>query len=130
MKYMIDAPHKLVFTRSEEKNATIYFSFLANYAKGLKDGGKGVVYVGEKFIYGILGDAKQLDLEALKEVLKEDNKEAKNLDIKSKNAVEVQTGTKKKEKVDGVLQFNFMGNVVFEKVAKAFEKFGFKEIKF
>lgn len=39
-------------------------------------------------------------------------------------------GKKKKEKVDGVLQFNFMGNVVFEKVAKAFEKFGFKEIKF
>ena len=65
MKYMIDAPHKLVFTRSEEKNATIYFSFLANYAKGLKDGGKGVVYVGEKFIYGILGDAKQIDLEAV-----------------------------------------------------------------
>ena len=65
MKYMIDAKEKLVFTRSEEKNATIYFSFLANYAKGLKDGGKGVVYVGEKFIYGILGDAKEIDLEAV-----------------------------------------------------------------
>ena len=65
MKYMIDAKEKLVFTRSEEKNATIYVSFLANYAKGLKDGGKGVVYVGEKFIYGILGDAKEIDLEAV-----------------------------------------------------------------
>ena len=69
MKYMIDAKEKLVFTRSEEKNATIYFSFLANYAKGLKDGGKGVVYVGEKFIYGILGDAKEIDLEAVQNYL-------------------------------------------------------------
>jgi len=37
---------------------------------------------------------------------------------------------KKKEKVDGILQFNFMGAVHYEKVAKMFEKFGFKEVKF
>ena len=36
MKYMIDSEFNLVFTKSEEKNATIYFSFLANYAKNLK----------------------------------------------------------------------------------------------
>lgn len=63
MKYMLDSNNNFVFTRSEEKNATVYFSFLATYAKNLKERNKGVVYVGEKFIYGILGNSKQIDLE-------------------------------------------------------------------
>ena len=130
MKYMLDSSHGYVFTKSEEKNATIYFSFLAGYAKNLKEGNKGVVYVGEKFLYGILANPKQIDLEELKAILKDDNKDAKNFEIKTKNNVEYQIAAKKKEKVDNVLQFTFMGVVNYEKIAKAFEKFGFKEIKF
>ncbi len=49
MKYMIDSPNNFTFTKSDEKNATIYFSFMANYAKSLK-----VFFIGKKRILNYL----------------------------------------------------------------------------
>lgn len=50
------------YTISDEPDATVYHGFLQNHAAELKAKQKGIVYIGAKFIIGLLGH-KKLDLE-------------------------------------------------------------------
>lgn len=36
LKYVLDSNNSFIYTKSPEENATLYFSFLPNFAKGLK----------------------------------------------------------------------------------------------
>jgi len=40
---------------SDEKNATLYFSHLAKFASEIHSKKKGVIFVGNNFIFGLLG---------------------------------------------------------------------------
>eukprot|EP01015_Nassula_variabilis_P003133 TRINITY_DN1193_c0_g2_i13.p2 TRINITY_DN1193_c0_g2~~TRINITY_DN1193_c0_g2_i13.p2 ORF type:complete len:249 (-),score=67.00 TRINITY_DN1193_c0_g2_i13:82-828(-) len=125
MKYVIDGKMKLVYLRSSQKNPTLYFSFLAAYAEGLKANQKGAIYIGQNFVFGQLGDPSLIDLEKLKKVLQEDNEK---VDIKTRNNVAFQDEKKKTTKVDKILQFSFTGNVVFEKLAKCLAEQSYEEL--
>ena len=51
---------------SNEENATIYFSFLGQYAQNLKDQQKGIVFVGKNFIFGLIGEKDAVNPEEMK----------------------------------------------------------------
>lgn len=75
----------------------------------------------------------------MKEVLKENNEK---FDIRSKNVSDVQISPKvlsfphlhlkilqKKEKVDQILEFSYIGKIDYAKLGVVFEKLGFKEVE-
>jgi len=97
---------------SDQDDATLYFSFLGIYAKEIKETGKGVVFVGGNFIFGLLGDPSTLKVDDLKNLTK--------LDVKTKNDIKL-TIPDSKEKIDvkGILQFSAIG--AFD--AKAVQEF-------
>lgn len=63
MLYVIDMPNKFSLISSVEENATAYFSELSKYIKPIKvfknsyqqEQGKGVIYMGDAFLFGLLG---------------------------------------------------------------------------
>ena len=73
---------------SKEEDPTIYFSFLENHAKQIKDSKKALVYVGKGFIYGVCAEENMVDLPKLEALLKEGGKNEK-LKIASKKKVGV-----------------------------------------
>ena len=59
-----DTTNKLFVARTDETAPTMYVSELPAVAKALKAQGKGVIFVGPSYVYGFLGDAKVLDVQA------------------------------------------------------------------
>lgn len=55
LRYVLDSQYENVVIFSEEQNATIYFSHLNQYALELKNKGKSVVFIGENFVFALLG---------------------------------------------------------------------------
>ena len=56
MKYLLKDDNKLFIVRSEYPDPTIYFSFLPQFAEEMQKKGKGVVFIGSDFVFGLLGD--------------------------------------------------------------------------
>jgi len=57
VKYVINSTEetKVYFVRSEQDSPTLYFSFLPQFAANLKDQGKGIIFIGDTFILGLVG---------------------------------------------------------------------------
>lgn len=69
VKYVLDNPEvKSAYVISDHDEATIYFSFLNNHAQALKDANKGIIFVGEKYLYGLFGNKSALDLEGVNDI--------------------------------------------------------------
>jgi len=83
------------YSISEEENPTMYFSFLNPHAKTIKESGKGIIYLNNKFIYGVLSDNSQIDLNALKNIINEGQE--KKFTIVTKDKI-----GSKKEQVSGL----------------------------
>lgn len=71
LKYIMssqDGP-KFHFVKSDQENPTIYISFLPQFAHELKKDEKGIIFVSNNYIVGLLGTNTQLkmveELEAL-----------------------------------------------------------------
>ena len=65
---LMDDSARLLVVRSAEPTSTLYIANMPQYAERLRDKGKGVVFVGDGFVYGLLGasgvlDARQLELD-------------------------------------------------------------------
>lgn len=85
---------------SSELNPTIYFSYLGERAKDIKESGKAVVYVGKNFIYGIAADESLINFEALTNAVKKNDSD--KVKVVKKNAVgviECQVEKEEKSKV-------------------------------
>jgi len=54
--------NKFFYSKSERDAPTLYFSYLPSFAAQLKEHGKGVIYFGNTFVFGLVGtkDCKQL----------------------------------------------------------------------
>jgi hypothetical protein len=103
-----DPAYSQVLIESDQQNPTLYFSFLKEHADSLKKAGKGVVFVGENFVYGLLGNPGAVNLEAFGNVLKEKNPGAK---VKSQDKVQGKKGKGKGNNVDGILEFSYVGAI-------------------
>ena len=135
--HILDPTTKLVVVRSDESSPTMYISNLPNYAQQLHEGKKGVIFVGETFLYGILGDPTIFDVSKLEDEIalavageekKDDKKKAKpNLVIKT-SVQSKGTGRKPvKVKVENVIELTSFGLVrgSDRKVAELLLKSGF-----
>lgn len=63
MRYVLDGAYPMQVIISDEDNATIYFSHLAKYAQELQTLKKSVIFVGDNFIFGLLGVPECLNLD-------------------------------------------------------------------
>ncbi len=70
MKFAIKDDKKAYFIRSDQPDPTIYFSFLPQFAESIQQLGKGVVFISDSYVMGLLGDPKMLDLQAVVEIAK------------------------------------------------------------
>ena len=56
------AEHTMYFVHSEQAAATFYFSFVPSFAHKLKESGRGIIFFGETFVFGLIGHNKNDDL--------------------------------------------------------------------
>ena len=60
--HLLDPASRLLLVRSSEPTSTLYISNMPQHAQRLHESGKGVVFVGDGFVYGLLGDGAALDV--------------------------------------------------------------------
>jgi len=117
---LADPATKLTVIRSESDNPTIYIGQMPNFAVQLKESKKGVLFLGDNFLYGLLGDAALFDVKKIEAALTSiaaaseekqpagaaaDKKKKPALIVK--NQVQAKSGAGKKAdkvKVDGVAE--------------------------
>lgn len=104
-----DLDHPIHFVRSEQPDPTIYFSFLPQFAEELQKLGKGLVFVGDTFVVGLIGKPELLAVPAIEAVCKESSTK----EVKSRTADQVKFDFKEKGKkpvvTKGVNQFSITG---------------------
>eukprot|EP00357_Protocruzia_adherens_P036422 CAMPEP_0115033840 /NCGR_PEP_ID=MMETSP0216-20121206/40213_1 /TAXON_ID=223996 /ORGANISM="Protocruzia adherens, Strain Boccale" /LENGTH=961 /DNA_ID=CAMNT_0002412447 /DNA_START=107 /DNA_END=2992 /DNA_ORIENTATION=+ len=81
------ADQKLAFVQSDQENPTLYFSFMSHHAADLQAGNKGIVYVGDNFVFGLLGSPELYDAKQLIPAIKAAAEMEKDPVLKINNAV-------------------------------------------
>lgn len=151
-KAMEFSPEKLYFHISDHDNPTFYFSNLKEeQARILKKTGKGVIYVGNGFIFGLIGNkdlydenkfknlhelAYQKELaelekekeKKLKEVKESDTNEPLVVKITKPKTTLLTSIGKKKEAVDGIILSTYIYDLNVNYVAGLLKDQGFIEI--
>ena len=102
------------FVTTDQENPTIYFSYLPPHAQALKDHGKAVIFIGETFIFGLLGNPGLLDVQALLPFLR--NKGDKAVQVRTKDKSKGKTG----KAVEGVCEFSVLADEVKQTEVKEF----------
>lgn len=109
LKCALNAAPAVHFVRSEQPDPTIYFSLLPQYAEALQKAGKGVVFIGDTFVLGLLGSPALLEVAAVEAVCKEGSSK----EVKSRQQDQVKFDFKEKGKkpvvTKGVCQFSITG---------------------
>jgi alanyl-tRNA synthetase len=77
-----DTKSSLVYVLSDHPNPTLYFSHLPQHANALKAAGKGVIFIGNNFLFALLGRPDQLDTEHIREFIK--GKDGRSAQVKTK----------------------------------------------
>jgi len=106
---MKDAANAVHFVRSEQADPTIYFSFLPQFAEELQRLGKGLVFVGESYVVGLLGKPELLTVAEVEAECKA--KSSKEVKARSSDTVKFDFKEKGKKPVvtKGVCQFAITG---------------------
>jgi len=129
---------------TDEKDPTLYFSNLEPYAAKLKDAKKGIIFLGDNFIIGILGDPKAFDPKTLNQfILKDEKKEEpkhedekkggkdakkeKPKEVKIRNKL-VSVQGKKKTEITDVIHFSYAGNIAKNGIKTLLEESGIMTI--
>lgn len=106
LKDLENATH---FVRSDQPDPTIYFSFLPQFAEELQKLGKGLVFVGDNFVVGLLGKPELLNVSQIEAVCKE----ASTKEVKARTQDQVKFDFKEKGKkpvvTKGICQFAITG---------------------
>ena len=101
VKYLLaDKNISVGYHHTDHEKATVYFSFLSNFAEELVNSKKGVIYFTKDFIFGLLGDKNLLPEVELKKFLDSVKKNEMELKYDTKSTVTMQN----KKKVN-VFQF-------------------------
>lgn len=113
IRCVLNETNKRVMLSSKEKNPRIFFSFLASYAQDIKEKKKGVIYIGENFLFGIIGEDKALSQEQVSEfstILKPDKSQNKK-SLLITNKVSFKVNKKKKIVTKQITQLSFVGKI-------------------
>ena len=133
VKYVINSNEatKFFFVKSEQESPTLYFSFLPQFASKLKELEKGIVFVGNQFILGLMGtkDFKETvtQLEALcKEMSSKPVKMAVKAEVKFDYKIKGQKPVVTKD----ICQFSITGSDFnIEKIAELLKQNKIEEME-
>jgi len=145
--HLLDQSIKAQVAKSIESNPTLYISNMPSYAQKLSETKKGSVYVGDSFVYALLGDPSLLDVKKFQAFLESDAKRIEEDEAKSKEAAEkkeivskgsklkfvvkasVNTKPKSKKdkpvKVDGITELVVFGLPSYDKAISYLSEHGF-----
>ena len=104
---LFDPDTKLLVVRSSESTPTLYIANMPQYAEKMKKAAKGVVFVGEGFAYGLLGDGTALQASAIDTQLKQladtehRHKQEKEREKEEKSKYEHDTGGEERKTAPG-----------------------------
>jgi hypothetical protein len=59
------------FVKSEQNDPTIYFSFLPQFAEEIQKKEKGIIFIGDTFVVGLLGKPALADVSKIEALCKE-----------------------------------------------------------
>lgn len=114
---LLDPDSRYVFVRSDQESATLYISQIPQYAQRLKESGKGVIFVGHNWLYGLIGDTSGFDpqeeIGAVVDDIEKNEAEKKYEEPRKKAAVRFNANVttkpkdkkEKKKKIEGVVEF-------------------------
>jgi hypothetical protein len=110
VKYALkDTEHPVHFVKSDQADPTLYFSFLPQFAEQLQQLGKGLVFVGDSFVVGLLGKPELLPVAEVEAVCKVSS--SKEVKARTNDTVKFDFKEKGKKPVvtKGVCQFAITG---------------------
>jgi hypothetical protein len=109
VKLILKEDKSLYFVKTDFESPTLFFSYIPQYAHELQQKGKGVVFLGETFAWGLIGKPDTFDLSALEKACKEMSK--KEVKVVKKNEVKFDFKEKGKKPVvtKDILQFSITG---------------------
>jgi alanyl-tRNA synthetase len=67
--HLLSPEPKLLLVKTDQSNPTLFISNMPAFAEEMKARGKGVVFLGKSFLYGLLGDAAAFDTKELAALL-------------------------------------------------------------
>ena len=120
---------KVFFVKSDQQNPTLYFSQLPQYAESIKSSGKGIIFIGNNFIVGLLGKKDLFAPEELEGLCKEMSKKGVKLQKKDQVKFDFKEKGKKPVVTKDICQFSLTGeNFSIEKISEVIEKIGGVEL--
>jgi len=107
--HLLDPSSNFIVARSDESSPTMFISNMPQYAEKLKEGKKGVIFVGPSYLYGLIGVDDKVDSKALEEAVSKMQVEAKSkkAPLRVKNKLSFKSKDKKQKKkitVTGVVE--------------------------
>jgi hypothetical protein len=73
VKFALKDDKHVHFVRSDQPDPTIYFSFLPQFAEEIQKREKGIVFIGDNFVVGLLGKPTLLEVPKLEALCKENS---------------------------------------------------------
>ncbi len=106
---MKDTENTVHFVKSEQPDPTIYFSFLPQFAEQLQKLGKGLVFVGDSYVVGLLGKPELLPVPEIEAACKATS--TKEVKARTNDTVKFDYKEKGKKPVvtKGICQFAITG---------------------
>jgi len=71
VKFALKDDQPVYYIKSDQADPTIYFSFLPQFAEEIQKKEKGIVFVGENFVLGLLGKPTLLEVSKIEALCKE-----------------------------------------------------------
>ena len=130
IKYFLVSPNKLFFVRSLLENGATYVSTLPAYAEQIKENGKGIIFMGNSFICGLLGSKDLLKMEEFEQIA--GSLSTKPIKVSKKESVSYKFKEKGKKPVNvkEVLQFQMFGqDFDMDKLAEFLQTQGVSELE-
>ncbi len=82
MKFLLKEDKPFYFVRSDQDAPTIYFTLLGQFAAPMKEKGKGIVFLGENFCLGLMGNKTLFDYKIIEEICKSMSKKEVKSNVK------------------------------------------------
>ena len=130
VKFALKDDKNVHFVRSDQPDPTIYFSFLPQFAEEIQKREKGIVFVGDNFVVGLLGKPILLEVAKLEALCKENSSK----EVKARTQDQVKFDFKEKGKkpvvTKGICQFSITGgDFKIDKIAELLKASGANELE-